>query len=105
MRVRILLVVVGVAILALGAGGCNDHWNHGDRSNVVVRNDSACDLRIFIDGYDEGIVHHNSTETIRDVGDGHHVLEAMDGTRLIERRTVDLQRGDEYYWRIDSCAR
>ena len=33
-----------------------------------------------------------------------HVLEALDSSgRLVQRRTVELATGEDFYWTLDSC--
>jgi len=92
----VLAVVVGLA-------GCHDSF-HDSQCDIFIANDSTCDLTIFVDGWEAGLIREGRTRTVNDVGPGRHVIEAVDrNNRVVERRTLDLGRGEDYYWRISSC--
>ncbi|MBW2531150.1 MAG: hypothetical protein JRI55_06690 [Deltaproteobacteria bacterium] len=72
--------------------------------DLVVLNDSACDLTVFVDGREAFQVRAGSDRTLDDIGGGRHVLEVLDERGgLVERRSVDLASGEDYYWILDDC--
>lgn len=84
-------------------GGCHDTlWN--GNNDLIVANDSHCDLTIYVDGQRVGVAREDSMRTFEDIGDGRHTLEAKDdqGT-VVERRVIDLDRHEDYYWHIERC--
>lgn len=89
--------------LVVVLAGCRDSF-HDSQCDIFIANDSSCDLTIYVDGWEAGLVRADRTRTVNDVGTGRHILEAVDRTgRVVERRTLDLARGEDYYWRISSC--
>jgi hypothetical protein len=103
MRMRPIAVALLVLPL-LAAAGCRDKLI-GKETNVVVLNDSACDLTVFVDGWEAFTVRHGAAQTVDNVGSGRHVLEVKDQMdRLVDRRYVDLQDGEDYYWHLEKCA-
>jgi hypothetical protein len=83
--------------------GCHRSF-YDDECDIVVINDTRCNLTIYVDGWEAFTVSDGRTKTVDDVGTGRHVLEAKDEDgRLIERRSIDLDHGEDYYWRIDHC--
>jgi hypothetical protein len=96
----------GAALLLLpllAVSGCRERL-FGHASNVVVLNESHCSVTVFVDGWKAFTVRDDSTRIIDNVGSGRHVLEAKDDLgRLVERRYIELQSGEDYYWRITSC--
>jgi hypothetical protein len=99
---RPLAGAVGVFAL-LAVAGCHDHL-FDSQSDLVVMNDSQCEVTVSVDGWEACTVGRKASRTVDSIGAGRHVLEAKDNLgRLIERRYVDLRRGEDYYWYIDSC--
>lgn len=98
-----MLALVAVGALVLPA--CHGQYYDWDSdSDLIVSNDSHCDLAIFIDGARATSVDADHSRTVHDIGDGRHTLEARDSQdRVVERRVVDLNDGQDYYWRIESC--
>lgn len=73
-------------------------------SDLVVLNDSACDVVVYVDGREAFTVKAGLDRTLDDIGHGRHVLEALDHQGgLIERRSVELAGGEDYYWILDDC--
>ena len=104
MRTRWLVAAAVSLPLLLATAGCRDHL-FGNETDVVVVNESQCDLTVSVDGWEAFTIHHGATQTIDNVGSGRHVLEAKDDTeRLVERRYVDLHDGEDYYWRLEACS-
>ncbi len=89
--------------LALLAAGCHDRLL-GQQSDVVVLNQSSCNLTVSIDGWDAVTVPSGSTLVVDNVGSGRHVLEARDRAgRLVQRRYVEVASGESFSWSIASC--
>jgi hypothetical protein len=89
--------------LALLAAGCHDRLL-GQQSDVVVLNQSSCDLTVSIDGWDAVTVASGSTLVVDNVGSGRHVLEARDRAgRLVQRRYLELASGESFSWSVASC--
>ncbi len=104
MRPRSWAVVSLALLFVLSAGACRDHL-FGNETDVVVMNESQCDLTVFVDGWEAFTIRHGATQTVDNVGSGRHVLEAKDEVeQLVERRYVDLHDGEDYYWRLEACS-
>ena len=90
-------------VLLRPLGGCNDHfWD--EECDIVVINSSPCRLRILLDGFEALTIKADDTLTVDNVGRGRHTLEALDeDDRLVERRNIDLDHGEDFYWYIVSC--
>ena len=90
--------------VTLAVAGCHDRL-FGDGSDVVVMNASSCNLTVSIDGWEAFTVSSGSTRSVDNVGSGRHVLEAKDHMgRLVERRYVEISRGEDFNWSITSCS-
>ena len=102
MRVRLAAAVL-VALALVTLSGCRGRdWD--SECDLIVNNRSHCDLTVYIDGWEAARVRHGDVRTIEDIDDGRHVLEAKDEAgRIVERRSIDLDNGEDYYWRLDSC--
>ncbi|HNX50413.1 MAG TPA: hypothetical protein PLS53_18700 [Thermoanaerobaculaceae bacterium] len=100
---RRALPLLLLVLLVLPLAGCNDRfWD--EACDVVVINSSSCRLRILVDGWEAFTIRAEDTRTVDDVGRGRHTLEALDqDDRVVERRTIDLDRGEDFYWYIRSC--
>ena len=73
-------------------------------SDLVVLNDSECAVRVIVDGREAFTVKPGADRILDGIGKGRHVLEAIDGSdRVIERRTVELSQGEDFYWTLDRC--
>lgn len=101
MRRRAPLIAVLLLLVPLAA--CNDHfWD--EECDIVVINDSSCRLKILVDGWEAFVIRPDDTRTVDDVGRGRHTLEALDeGGQIVERRNIELDRGEDYYWYIRHC--
>ncbi len=94
-------LVVLVAVLLLPA--CTEDMFDAE-NDLVVLNDSSCDLVVYVDGRQAFDVKAGSDRTLDDIGTGRHVFEALDGRgRLVERRSVELAGGEDYYWTLGGC--
>jgi hypothetical protein len=95
----LLLASLGVlAVLSLGCG--NNGWD--EENDLVVINDTRFDLRVFVDGHEAFVVRDHTAKSLEDIGDGRHVLESLDENgALVERRSIHLEQGEDYYWRVD----
>ena len=73
-------------------------------SDLVVLNDSVCEVVVYVDGREAFTVKPGSDRTLDDVGNGRHVFEALDARgNVIERRSVDLAPGEDFYWILNDC--
>jgi hypothetical protein len=73
-------------------------------SDLVVLNDSVCEVVVYVDGREAFVVKPGSDRTLDDIGNGRHVLEALDSRGgVIERRNVELAGGEDFYWILDDC--
>ncbi len=73
-------------------------------SDLVVLNDSVCEVVIYVDGREAFPIDPGSDRTLDDIGSGRHVFEALDARgNVIERRSVDLAAGEDFYWILDDC--
>ncbi|NWG00258.1 MAG: hypothetical protein HXY19_04890 [Thermoanaerobaculaceae bacterium] len=94
---------VVVAALLLVAAGCSDEMFDAE-CDLIVLNDSVCAVTVLVDGREAFTVESGSDRTLDDIGPGQHVIEALDseGT-LLERRTVELASGEDFYLILDDC--
>lgn len=95
------------ALVALGAvlllPACTEDMLDAE-NDLVVLNDSSCDVVVYVDGRKAFDVKSGSDRTLDDIGGGRHVFEALDGRgRLIERRSVELAGGEDFYWTLSAC--
>ena len=103
MRSRVWPAVLLLSLLLAG-GACRDQLLERE-SNIVVVNQSACDVTVFVDGWEAFTVARDSNRTVDNVGSGRHVVEAKDRMgRLVERRYLEVGSGEDYYWRIEGCS-
>lgn len=102
MRVPRLGVLIGLAAV-LALAGCSDELFNAE-CDLVVINDSACDIHVFVNGREAFTVKSSTDRTLDDIGPGRHVLEALDYRgNLIRRRTVELAPGEDFFWILDDC--
>ncbi len=102
MRTSLRLLVAVLAIV-LATPAC-EHDVLDSECDLVVLNESACGLSIWVDGQEAFAVRAGTDRTVNDIGPGRHVLEALDSQgRLVERRTVELASGEDFYWTLDRC--
>ena len=95
--------MVGVFCLLGALSGCGGDVFDSE-CDLVVLNDSACDLTVFVDGREAFDVKAGSDRTLDDVGPGRHVIEAMNARgSLAERRSIELTTGEDYYWIVEDC--
>ncbi len=90
-------------LLALALPACNQDLLESE-CNLVVLNQSPCNLSIYVDGQEAFAVRAGSDRTLDEVGPGRHVLEALDQQgRLVQRRVIELATGEDFYWTLDHC--
>jgi hypothetical protein len=100
-RYRASLVLVSLLWLALMS--CGEDVLDSE-TDLVVLNDSACDLTVFVDGREAFTVPAGSDMSLDDIGAGRHVLEALDARGgLVMRRSIELASGEDYYWILHDC--
>ncbi len=98
---RLLLALLPVAVLS---SACLRHGWEGE-SDLIVVNASQCAVTVAVDGWDAVVVQRGESRTVDNIGAGRHVLELKDESgRFIDRRYVDLAGGEDYRWRIETCA-
>jgi hypothetical protein len=99
-RTPLAAIVLGAALLS---PACTEDMFDAE-NDLVFLNDSACDVVVYVDGREAFTVKAGSDRTLDDIGNGRHVLEALDrqGT-LVERRSVELAGGEDYYWILNDC--
>ncbi|MBI4916752.1 MAG: hypothetical protein HY825_12965 [Acidobacteria bacterium] len=103
MKGRLLLLASLGVLVALSLGCGTNGWD--EENDLVVINDTRCNLRVFVDGHEAFVVRDHTAKSLEDIGDGRHVLEALDEDGvLVERRSIRLDQGEDYYWRIGSCS-
>jgi len=91
-----------LVLAALLGSGCSEDLLDGE-SDLVLLNDSSCPLRIFVDGREAFTVQAGAERILDGIGTGQHILEALQGSSLVERRSVELSQGEDYYWTVDHC--
>ncbi len=102
MRVRRSLRVLILA-LALTVTAC-EHDVLDSECDLIVLNESGCGLSIWVDGQEAFAVRPGTDRTLGDIGPGRHVLEALDPAgKLVQRRTVELASGEDFYWTLHHC--
>jgi hypothetical protein len=103
MRARRRTLVVLLPLLGLTLPTCS-RQRVDSGCDLVVVNQTACDLRIFVDGREAFIVRSGSNRTLTDIGPGRHVLEALDVRETVaQRRTIELTASKDFYWTLDRC--
>jgi hypothetical protein len=89
-------------LVALLGGGCSEDLLDGE-SDLVFFNDSSCPLRVFVDGREAFTVQAGAERILDGIGTGQHVFEAVKGNTVVERRSVELSQGEDFYWTVDHC--
>jgi hypothetical protein len=89
---RVLALAVALtAVVALAA--CSEDVLDAE-SDLVVLNESPCDLTIYVDGREAFLVQAGSDMSLDDIGAGRHVVEALDVRgNLVSRRAMSSPRG------------
>jgi hypothetical protein len=95
--------IVGLLVLAaLLSSGCSEDLLDGE-SDLVFLNDSSCTVTVFVDGREAFTVQSGAEQILDGVGTGPHVLEAIRGGTVVERRTIELSQGEDFYWTVERC--
>lgn len=95
--------LAGLLVLAaLLSGGCSEDLLDGE-SDLVFLNDSSCAITVFVDGREAFTVQSGAEQILDGIGTGQHVLEAIRGGIVVERRTIELSQGEDFYWTVDRC--
>jgi hypothetical protein len=103
MRHRTSLIALAAICISFLLPACSEDMFDAE-SDLVVLNDSVCDVVVYVDGREAFAVEPGSDRTLDDIGNGRHVLEALDHQgSLIERRSVELAGGEDFYWILDDC--
>lgn len=103
MRVRRFRFRLLALLLALTLPACKEDLMDSE-CNLVVLNESRCNLSVYVDGQEAFAVRAGSDRTLDEVGPGRHVLEALDPQgRLVQRRVIELATGEDFYWTLDHC--
>jgi hypothetical protein len=94
-------VVLVLSLLLIVTGACRWQAEDDGQCDLVVENGGARDLKIMVDGWEAGVVREGSVRTVDNIAAGRHIIEAMDGeSTVVERRYIELSRGEDYFWRI-----
>ncbi len=103
MRARRPVVVSLLLAATLLLPSCTEEMFDAE-NDLVVLNDSACDIHVYVDGREAFTIKAGSDRTLDDIGTGRHVLEALDTHgSLVERRSIELAGGEDYYWILTDC--
>jgi len=103
MRARRRTLFALLPLLALALPACRGE-PVDSQCDLVVVNQTACDLRTFVDGREAFAVLSGSNRTLADIGPGRHVLEALDlRGSVAQRRTIELTASEDFYWTLDRC--
>jgi hypothetical protein len=98
-RLTLPLLLAAVVVVA----SCSEDMFDG-QNDLVVLNESGCPMRVMVDGREAFSVKPGSDRVLDDIGAGRHVLEAVDASdRVLERRTVELSGGEDFFWTLDHC--
>ena len=97
------LVLPLVLTAAICCVSCSEEMFDG-QSDLIVLNESGCPMKVMVDGREAFSIKPGSDRVLDDIGAGRHVLEAMDPSdRVLVRRTVELSRGEDFFWTLDHC--
>lgn len=91
-----------LVLAALLGGGCSEDLLDGE-SDLIFLNDSPCAVTVFVDGRQAFTVQSGAEQILDGIGTGPHVLEAIRGGAVVERRTIELSQGEDFYWTVDRC--
>jgi len=99
---RLLAPFLAGVLLALGTA-CNEDVFDAE-NDLVVLNESPCDVTVYLDGREAFLVQAGADMSLDDIGSGRHVVEALDARgNLVSRRAIELASGEDYYWILDTC--
>lgn len=103
MRCRSWALALVSLLLVVCCSSCSQELFDAE-SDLVVLNDSGCALRIIVDGREAFTVKSGADRILDGVGKGRHIFEAVDlADRVVERRTVELSQGEDFYWTLEHC--
>ena len=103
MRFARHVISVLTLVLVVAMAACSQELLDAE-CDLVVLNETSCSLSVYVDGQEAFAVRAGSDRTLDDIGPGRHVLEALDGQgRLVQRRTIEVATGEDFYWTLDHC--
>ncbi len=93
-------LLAAVMVLLVGCG--SDILD--DKSDLIVVNESPCDVTVFVDGQEVFSVEAGSDRAFSDIGYGRHVIEAVNYRgEVVVRRVVDLAPAEDFYLVVNNC--
>ncbi|BCW92194.1 MAG: hypothetical protein KatS3mg007_0088 [Thermoanaerobaculum sp.] len=93
-------LLAAVMVLLVGCG--SDILD--DKSDLIVVNESPCDVTVFVDGQEVLSVEAGSDRAFSDIGYGRHVIEAVNYRgEVVVRRVVDLAPAEDFYLVVNNC--
>lgn len=93
-------LLVAVMVLLVGCG--SDILD--DKSDLIVVNESPCDVTVFVDGQEVFSVEAGSDRAFSDIGYGRHVIEAVNYRgEVVVRKVVDLAPAEDFYLVVNNC--
>lgn len=93
-------LLAAVMVLLVGCG--SDILD--DKSDLIVVNESPCDVTVFVDGQEVLSVEAGSDRAFSDIGYGRHVIEAVNYRgEVVVRKVVDLAPAEDFYLVVNNC--
>lgn len=93
-------LLAAVMVLLVGCG--SDILD--DKSDLIVVNESPCDVTVFVDGHEVLSVEAGSDRAFSDIGYGRHVIEAVNYQgEVVVRKVVDLAPAEDFYLVVNNC--
>lgn len=94
---------LALVFLVAGLSGCGSDILD-DKSDLIVVNESPCDVTVIVDGRELFRVEAGSDRAFSDIGYGRHVIEAVNYRGdVILRKVVDLAPAEDFYFVISDC--
>lgn len=94
------ILLVGVVVLLTSCG--SDILD--DKNDLIVVNESPCDVTVFVDGRELLQVEAGSDRAFSDIGYGRHVIEAVNHRgEVVSRKVVDLAPAEDFYLVVGNC--
>lgn len=93
-------LLAAVMVLLVGCG--SDILD--DKGDLIVVNESPCDVTVFVDGQEVLSVEAGSDRAFSDIGYGRHVIEAVNYRgEVVVRKVFDLAPAEDFYLVVNNC--